>query len=237
MTLDSIDREPDNTILTTFAMNSNYKRETHVYLLLIILVIIKYTIALQLQWYPDNSHKIRGKFVWINRACELSEQMINHILPYLQSFLLDDCVNNLVCAKKGGSNYPGSTVISLTHFIPDLTLAYLFICGHSPKITIFQLYTQFMCTVPHSSLGQNGQTRQVCNFKDKYVLDTLFTHHVGTKTDFSSDLCFTLDFCSCIKWCRCISCGGTGRCCFTGVQVFKILYQIILLFVEFPIKL
>lgn len=29
--------------------------------------------------------KIRGKFVLIKEACELSEQMINHILPYLQS--------------------------------------------------------------------------------------------------------------------------------------------------------
>lgn len=44
----------------------------------------------------------------INKAEELSEQMINHILPF--------CVWDN-CANKGGSNYPGSTVNKiLFHF-------------------------------------------------------------------------------------------------------------------------
>ena len=56
------------------------------------------------------AQEICKNFVRVNRACELSEQMINHILPYLHSCAQDDCVNNLRCANNGGSNYPGSTV-------------------------------------------------------------------------------------------------------------------------------
>ena len=43
--------------------------------------------------------KIRGKFVRINRVRELSEQMIKHILTYLQSCVQDDCANSVVQVK------------------------------------------------------------------------------------------------------------------------------------------
>ena len=75
----------------------------------------------KLRWTLDNSHKIRGNYVRINGAFELSELMINRILSYLQSCVWDDCASILECKDKEGSNYLVFTIISLIHFIPDLS--------------------------------------------------------------------------------------------------------------------
>ena len=53
-----------------------------------------------MQWIPDNSHKKYAENLG-KLACELSEQLINHILPYFLSCVQDNWANYLSNANNG----------------------------------------------------------------------------------------------------------------------------------------